>query len=267
MRRALNKYLARHGLEIVKTRGSDRRQRFFDSAIARKVDLVREVSEPLDYVVLRGPFAGLRLPAEGAWSDYDVAAKLLGAYEQQLHPYIETLLALPLAAVVNIGASEGYYVLGMARRNPNPRYFAYDIDERATAVLKEFSQMNGVEVASLSRFDSEDPFRDLELEQDAAQVLFIYDCEGCESGIASFPQETLRRSLFLVELHDMFCPGVTRQLMQALSPSHDVELIDETGRVFGDFPELAKLPILEQALILDEFRAEKMSWLYAEPKA
>ncbi|MDK3074952.1 hypothetical protein QO034_17825 [Sedimentitalea sp. JM2-8] len=267
MRKALNKYLARHGLEIIKTRGLYRRQRFFDAALAHKLNLVREVAEPLDYVVQRGPFAGLRLPAEGAWSDHDVAAKLLGAYEQQLHPRIEALLTLPLAAVVNIGASEGYYVLGMARRNANPRYFAYDIDEKATAVLQEFSQLNGVEVTSLTRFDSEDPLCDLGLKQDDAQVLFIYDCEGCEAGIESFPQDVLRRSLFLVELHDMFCPGVTQQLLDVLSPSHDIELINETGRVFDDFPELAELRMLEQGLILDEWRAEKMSWLYAEPKA
>lgn len=266
MRRTLNKILARYGREIVKTHESDRRHRFFEAALAHKGDLVREIAERLEYVVQRGPFAGLRLPAEGAWSDYDIAAKLVGSYEYQLHPIVEKLLSLPLEAVVNIGASEGYYILGMARRNSEPRYFAYDIDKMATVVLAEFSRINEVNSISLARFDSQDPFCDLELQREDSNVLFIYDCEGCEAGIVRFPHEALKRSLFLVELHDMFCPGVTELLVNTLGSTHTIELIHETNRALEEFPELACLSITEQALILDEFRAEKMSWLYAEPK-
>lgn len=267
MRKLLNKYLARFGLEVAKTYASDRRRRFFEVALARKAELVSEISDSLDYTVQRGPFVGLRLPSEGAWSDYDIAAKLVGAYEQQLHECIEMLLGRRLAAVVNVGASEGYYILGFAMRKSDTRCFAYDIDVSATKILSEYAKLNGVEVEILSKFDCEDPLRDLSLEKDDCNVLFIYDCEGCEAGICEFPQEAIERSLFLVELHDMFEPGVTQRLVDSLSRTHSITLITETDRDFRDFPELHQLPILEKALILDEFRAEKMNWLFAEPKA
>src|SRR5262245_46881839 len=63
-------------------------------------------------VVIRGPFAGLRYPARRI----DSLAKRVGAYEHELHGWFEAALAARPARFVDIGAADGFYAVGVARR-------------------------------------------------------------------------------------------------------------------------------------------------------
>jgi hypothetical protein len=63
--------------------------------------------------VRHGPFRGMRYEANR------VAAtqKLIGAYERELHPWLERVLAQRPTRFVDIGAADGYYAIGIARRD------------------------------------------------------------------------------------------------------------------------------------------------------
>src|SRR4051794_20091819 len=60
------------------------------SNLLRKKDTRRFVNgfirEKTGSFVLAGPFAGMRMLEEASWGDGDIAPKLLGCYEQELHP-------------------------------------------------------------------------------------------------------------------------------------------------------------------------------------
>lgn len=69
----------------------------------------------LGLTVRRGPFAGLRYPSHDAVGS-SLWPKLLGSYEAELAPTFEALCATPYRTVVDVGAAEGYYAVGLGLR-------------------------------------------------------------------------------------------------------------------------------------------------------
>ena len=84
--------------------------------------LNREYVEREGTVVKSGPFRGLTYPGESATSVDALIPKLLGVYESQLHP----CFSRGWTHFIDIGASDGYYAVGMAMRGA--RVTAIDID-------------------------------------------------------------------------------------------------------------------------------------------
>ena len=92
--------------------------------------------------VLQGPMKGLEYVANT--SEGCLAARLIGCYEQPLLPFIEEAINTDYKNVVNIGCSDGYYAVGMARRMPNSKMWAYDINQAAQDACTELAQKNNV---------------------------------------------------------------------------------------------------------------------------
>ncbi len=94
-------------------------------------------------IVCAGPFAGLRYPvARSAGSS--LAPKLLGSYELEIQDFVERAIANRPAQVVNIGAGEGYYAVGLALRLPDASVFAFEKSESARALIRALAEHNGV---------------------------------------------------------------------------------------------------------------------------
>src|SRR5215831_3414954 len=70
-----------------------------------------------DDTITAGPFKGARLPV--SWRDR--GSKLLGFYEQELHPFIEAVIEWKPDVVVNVGCAEGYYAIGRRSESPARR--------------------------------------------------------------------------------------------------------------------------------------------------
>ncbi len=235
-------------------------------ALERKTVVCPPIAEKLDYVVQRGPFEGLKLPDSGTWSDYDIVAKLIGAYEAELFPALEEIVGLQPDCAVNIGASEGYYAIGLKRRLPDCSVFTFDIDKNALPALNKCMTGNQVEISVSQHFNFESEKSDIDLSR-FERPAFIVDCEGCEERIALMKPDEIQKSLFLVECHDMNVPNVTENLVAAMEETHDVEVIHQQVRDHRAFPELAHLVELDRFVVLSEFRGHDMHWIYAVPKA
>jgi hypothetical protein len=266
VRATLNALLRPLGFEAVRKSSYGTDNFLVQTTLKFKQVVVREIAERLEYKVQRGPFEGMILPAHGAWSDHDIASKLVGSYEEELFPTILELAKVPFRSIVNIGASEGYYAIGMKRLVPDATVYTYDIDENSFQALEDCQKLNGVSVKRLDAFKCADPFPG-NLKDWNLPSLFIIDCEGCEARVVDFPQEVLVKSHFLIEVHDLFIPGITTKLTDFLSNTHDVTVIPQRSRNFDDYPELEKYSELKKAIILDEYRDGKMEWLYAKPKS
>lgn len=138
-------------------------------------------------IVKRGPFEGLKLATRGAWSDGDVLTKIIGSYEQELHPYLMKIVESKPSALLNIGASDGFYALGMKRLLPDAHVYAYDIDEESRDVLDACASANDAPVENLMDFS----FSEMAAFKEYDSLAFIIDCEGCEVGIEAIPSDIL----------------------------------------------------------------------------
>ncbi|MFI5396464.1 MAG: hypothetical protein ACHQ9S_13105 [Candidatus Binatia bacterium] len=193
--------------------------------------------------------------------------RLLGTYELELHPAIETLCALSSTVIVNIGAAEGYYAVGMALQNPQAKIFAYDIVPYPRFLQKQLAQLNGVTDRTIIR--KECTWSELMRVLDGAyHPIVICDCEGAEDDLLRPDQVgLLRETAVLVELHDFIRPGVSERIGNRFSDTHHVETIKTQRRTARDLPTSIQLPEREAKHAMDEKRKREMQWYLMLPRA
>ena len=85
----------------------------------------------------------MRYVDQSYWSPY--IPKLLGTYERELAEYLEEAATLPFDTVVDIGAAEGYYAVGLALRLRNAQVIAFEMEPSAQELIRRLAQLNGVE--------------------------------------------------------------------------------------------------------------------------
>ncbi len=219
--------------------------------------------------VRSGPFKGVRYTKESIGSAY--IPKLLGIYERELVPQVEQICAAGPAVVVDIGAAEGYYAIGLAVRNPKAKVIAFETERSGQAALREMAWLNSVGERLVIRSRCEPA--DLALALDtAANPVVVCDVEGYEQKLLD-PQAVpaLRRAMVLAEMHEHICAGVTVKIKRAFQATHLIEEIHQTKRHRADFPwSTFGTRILHGSYIdwaVSEWRPVRMSWLWMVPRA
>ena len=194
---------------------------------------------------------------------------LVGSYEEELHPHLERLLAKAPPLVVNIGASAGYYAVGVARRLPSAVMIAVDTEPSALALCRQLAAANGV----ADRVRTRRRATTGKLRQWLpAGALVISDCEGCELELLD-PSKVpkLRTANLIVELHNAYHPTITQTILSRFASTHDAVIVNSTVRVpdVDRYPALAKLPPAMWTDVVDEHRwppppDPRMSWAVLE---
>lgn len=215
------------------------------------------IAHALDDRVSSGPFAGMHYPRRRG--DIVHTAKLLGAYEAELHRALEELIARAPARVIDVGSGDGYYAVGLARRLPAAMHLAVDPDPLAQRSCADTARLNGV-AGRLSHRPLLDP-EGLQHEL-AAPSLLIVDCEGYEATLLDPTKApALRTADIIVETHDFAVAGVTDALTRRFVATHAVERLVPTPRSVEDYPVLHTLPPEQARGLLDEFRHPPQFWL------
>jgi hypothetical protein len=196
-----------------------------------------------------GPFAGLEYPDAEATS---LIPKLLGVYERELHGAVEAAIRAEPEVIVNVGAADGYYAVGLARRCRAAEVHAFEADTEQRALLGRVAALNGV---SPRIGGTATPERLQGLPD--GRTLMVIDCEGCEGALLR-PDElpVLRSATILAELHDHVAPGDA--IAARFAATHDVRLVPTGGRPppRGD----------AVALALSEYRPGPMRWAVMTPR-
>ena len=200
--------------------------------------------------VFAGPFAGMRVPALGAFAT--TPALLVGSYEAELHPAIQSGLVQGFTQVVNIGSGEGYYAVGLAWMMPHTNVVAFDTQDTCHNVCRAAAHLN--EVAT--RIDQRGRCTVEELASlIQPKSLVICDCEGAEGDLLD-PQEApaLISSTVICELHDFYDPSITPSLISRFRRTHSLDILHQRGRSARDFPILDTFSEREKWLALHENR-------------
>jgi hypothetical protein len=214
-----------------------------------------------------GPFAGVRYVDDSVGSAY--IPKLLGIYENELVAEVETICQSKPALIVDIGAAEGYYAIGLAVRNPQAKVIAFEMNPVGQAALRQMSAMNNVSnrVEVRGKCEPEDLIQAL---GDTPEPVVVCDVEGYEDKLLN-PRAVpaLTRTRLLVELHDFIVAGITEELKKRFRATHRIEHIWQQPRSRDQFPWRTPgtwlLPKSYLDWSVDEWRPERMAWLWMEP--
>jgi SAM-dependent methyltransferase len=224
----------------------------------------RDYVERFGLQVRGGPLKGMfYLPGLEATSG-DLVAKLLGAYEAELHPVFERWVGSGATRVLDVGSAEGYYAVGLAHAMPSATVYAYDIDPAARAKCAELAALNAVTDRVVIEGEctpatlADHPERD---------VLLLSDCEGYERVLLD-PEAAprLKGWSILVELHEFLDPGITETLRGRFAATHDVEVIEGVERDDSAYPELAGVDPRARHALLSENRPGAMRWMALTPR-
>ncbi|MEN9799579.1 MAG: tRNA ((7)-)-methyltransferase [Pseudomonadota bacterium] len=245
-------------VQLLAARARTHRHRYFERAGIR--DRNRALQAELGMTVLGGPFRGMRLPEEVAREQ--LGPYVLGSYESELHPVLESALAVGVTQVVDVGCCVGFYAVGLALRLPNIPVHAFDTDPWARTATRRAAELNGLRTVEVHGACTAQW-----LESNLCPgALVVSDCEGFEGDLlCAVPSGRLQRVTLLVEVHDDVVPGVEARLACHLEGTHLLERVQ-----FGGSPRDAFLPphvpsaVPVQELLL-EHRAEQR-WLVARPR-
>jgi hypothetical protein len=191
-----------------------------------------------------------------------LAPKILGTYEKELHPIIERIIATPYSVVLDVGAAEGYYAVGLALKLPHASVEAYDLDAKARSNLSELARLN--EVTDRVRVHGSFDFEELQ-EFAGEKCLVVCDIEGAELDLLR-PDlaPALRGFDVLVEIHDgEHSTRIHDALAERFASSHDLEFVRCTGRTLADC-SLARsvLRAKNKLEAVDEMRTYGIEWGY-----
>ncbi len=226
-------------------------------------DLVEWMYQETGGKVQSGPFAGMLLPREQAWNDGALCPQLLGCHEQELHEILELeiryLGTLAHPKIVNLGAAEGYYAIGLKRRLPHAQVRAIDPELKCQRIIAEAAALNGVEIIAGG---------DLDEALDHPDLVFS-DCESAETTYLD-PQRFVglknRKTHFIVEVHNE--PGIDRGriLVDRWHNTHHIVALTEGSRNPSSYDVLYYSHSFVRWLSMCENRPCVMGWLVMVPK-
>lgn len=226
---------------------------------------------PLRANVVDGPFRGMRyaFAAQGSY----ISTKILGTYEKELHGIVQEIQRLAPDHIVNIGAGEGYYAVGLGRGSRRgQRITCFELDERGRVLLQTIAGWN---LVSNLEIKGRCEIADLKAAVRPStsgheRIVVICDVEGYESVLLDPKQvEGLRGGYILVETHDDLVHGVTDLLVARFEATHKITHIRAVNRQWEDFPKpnfwASALPRSLALRAMGEGRRLPQGWIWMTP--
>ena len=100
--------------------------------------------------VLTGPFQGLRYYNRIIWGP--ITPKWVGSYEQELHGIIEGIITRHYSTIIDVGAAEGYYAVGLAAACEDSSVITFDIDPIARRRQRQLIDLNGLTNVEIRKY-------------------------------------------------------------------------------------------------------------------
>jgi hypothetical protein len=222
--------------------------------------------------VMAGPFRGMRIELSPLSSRH-LLGYLLGSQELELHEAIEHIATRDYRTILNIGAADGYYAVGLAMRLPDACIEAFEALPEFHPLIQRAAQANSVRqrIAIFGKCTVD--LLNLRLASAAQPTLIVMDVEGAEVALLDLHAvPPLELADILVETHDAFAPAATEELIDRLGETHDVVCYTARPRRLDDFPA-GVLPGLPAWLprtaveLMNERRTGVQRWLMLWSKA
>jgi len=230
--------------------------------IQREKEEVKIMNEVFDdnYTIQNGPFKGMKYIKRSSGSA--LLPKILGSYEEPIQKWVEEVVEKKkYQNIIDIGCAEGYYACGFAKRLPNSKITAYDIDKEArknTAELMKVNNLTNIEIKA------ECTHSELN-EKSIFNTLVFCDIEGFEKILLDpIKVPNLKNVDLIIETHDCFISNITEELISRFYMTHIMRIIvDYPFRVNKySTPNDCSEKIMEY--ITNERRSKYMKFIYME---
>lgn len=231
--------------------------------------LLREKTGSIvQYGILKGYEVGVSDWAEAAAGTY-----LLGTYEPQVCAILDRLKS-PDRVLIDIGAADGLYGVGLVAVGAFGRSLCFEADETRQRNLRELSARLGLEdrVAIYGSADAaaiRGAITDHDV--DTRKAVVVCDIEGGEFGLFDPGLlETLSDCHLIVETHDFLLrKGRSATALQELKlragQYFNVHEVRDGLRYLRDVPLLADWSDSDTWMMCMEGRRRMMTWLYLAP--
>ncbi|MCP5085898.1 MAG: hypothetical protein GY952_03705 [Rhodobacteraceae bacterium] len=231
----------------------------------RRKRVSRQVFEAFGGMVRYGPFAGLKLGGDANTSSGNLGAKVCGLYEQTLLNRLKELG--PFQDVVNFGAADGYFSIGLLIAGQAKRSICFEMTEQGQAAIARNAAENGVQDAVEIRGIADDKagpqLRELGFDADGGLVLC--DIEGAEFFVLSeIVLNDLKGAVLVVELHDRLLPeglALREALIARLPEGANHEVLISGPPDWRGIPEIETMSDYDRALVSTDGRKVLGEWL------
>ena len=218
--------------------------------------------------VVAGPFAGMRYLVDPAAL---CLPKLLGSYEKELSEVIEQLAREGYRRIVNVGAAEGYYAVGLARAIPEAAVLAFEADPKRQRLMVRIAELNGV--ADRLEIRGACDTESLAFAVGGNEpCLVVIDVEGAEATLLD-PSAApgLEHCTMLAELHPHAVAGIDGLVRTRFERTHVIEEVLDGPRTWKDFPLPAPAGmrlLFREALVntMNERRPGRTPWFVMRPR-
>lgn len=216
-------------------------------------------------VVKYGPFKGLKLMTGAHTSAGNLGAKTCGLYEDGV---IAKIMELgPYEDVVNFGAGDGYFSIGVLVAGIAKRSICFELDPLGREVVARNAESNGFAERVLIHGAADDGTGATLAREgfDPTKALVLCDIDGAE-----FPVLTekllsdLKGATLIVELHDKIIEnglGQRQALIDRLPDGASHFILKSTPPNWVDIPEIEALTDYDRQLVSTDGRKVLGEWL------
>ncbi len=255
----------------------------FTNILLGKLGIRKRLKTPIDKLILQlakhvellskniiqsGIYSQTYLLINKKWSVHDTSSKLLGLYEKEVQDTISNIQNSnnQKKYFINIGAGEGFHLVGLLKKKFFEFGIAYEIDKSAKKLLIENMDKNNIsnykllDKAELNFLDNE-IYKTKKLDD----CFFLIDIEGDELSILDDNNlNKLKKSVLLIELHDFIIPS--DDLLKRLENNYSVRKFTTESRDMSKIKILDIFHDYEKWLMAQEGRPNKMEWIICIPK-
>jgi len=125
--------------------------------------------------------------------------------------------------VVDVGASSGYYSIGMAYRLPGSRHFAFEMQENERESLARTAAKINTPINLRGLCTTADL---VEIAQNEPRGFLVMDCEGAERELLGDQVHScLKNWTILLEVHDWHAPGAGEEIYKRFETTHSIQTL------------------------------------------
>ena len=260
------KQIRKNGLVgFLRERKSRRKRKRSDKRKLVREHLLRIHHEYIAY----GPFKGIKISSEHAsWGDGDLATKILGVYEKVVLDKIVELSKSISGPFIDIGASDGYYVIGATFTDLFQQAHAFEIDPKGQQAIRYNACINDVadKVHIHGMADREEIKSLITPHRDA---LVLIDIEGAEFDFLDADTlGVLRKCTLIIESHPPLIEDgfeMEKEMLQRASKYFEIEKIKGQFVSPNEFEELNNFSDYERLMAFSENRGWAGYWFLMTP--